>query len=76
MLFLDFLTKDTDVLITTYIHHTPMSNTTTTSSISVECKPPLAESTGYIKIEGMQIFYFDLDVTFTLMCDLDLINDL
>ena len=37
---------------------------------------PLAESMGYIKSEGMWIFYFDLDVTFTLMCDLDLINDL
>ena len=37
---------------------------------------PLAESMGYIKFEGMQIFYLDLDVTFTLMCDLDLINDL
>ena len=37
---------------------------------------PLAESTGYIKSEGMLIFYFDLNVTFTLMCDLDLINDL
>ena len=37
---------------------------------------PLAESMGYIKFEGMQIFYFDLDMTFTSMCDLDLINDL
>ena len=37
---------------------------------------PLAESMGYIKFEGMQIFYFDLDMTFTMMCDLDLINDL
>ena len=37
---------------------------------------PLAESMGYIKFEGMYIFYFDLDVTFSLMCDLDLINDL
>ena len=36
----------------------------------------LAESMGYIKFEGMQIFYFDLDVTFTLMYELDLINDL
>ena len=36
---------------------------------------PLAESTGYIKFEG-KIFYFEIDVTFTLMCDLDLINDL
>ena len=34
---------------------------------------PLAE---YMKFEGMLIFYFDLDVTLTLMCDLDLINDL
>ena len=37
---------------------------------------PLAESMGYIKCEGMQIFYFDIDVTFTLMYDLDLINDM
>ena len=29
-----------------------------------------------IKLEGGRYFYFDLDVTFTLMCDLDLINDL
>ena len=35
----------------------------------------LAESMGYIKFEGMEI-YFDLDVTFTLMYELDLINDL
>ena len=35
---------------------------------------PLAESMGYIKFDGMYIFYFDLDVTFTMMCDLDLIN--
>ena len=27
-------------------------------------------------MEGKKIFYFDLDVTLTLMCDLDLINDL
>ena len=31
---------------------------------------------GYIKSEGMYVFYFDLDVTSTLMCDLDLINDM
>ena len=37
---------------------------------------PLAESMGCIKFEGMWIYYFDLDATFTLMCDLDLINDL
>ena len=37
---------------------------------------PLAESMHYIKFEEMYIFYFDLDVTITLMCDLDLINDL
>ena len=37
---------------------------------------PLAESMGYIEFEGIWIFFFDLDVTFTLMCDLDLINDL
>ena len=37
---------------------------------------PLVESTGYIKFEGMYMFYFDLDVTFTLMCDIYLINDL
>ena len=36
----------------------------------------LAESMGYIKFEGMQIFYFDLAVTFTLMYELDPINDL
>ena len=30
----------------------------------------------YIKLEGKKIFYFDLDVTFTFICDLDLINDL
>ena len=30
----------------------------------------------YIKFEGGRYFYFDLDVTLTLMCDLDLINDL
>ena len=30
----------------------------------------------YIKLEGKKIFYFDLDVTLTLMCDPDLINDL
>ena len=36
---------------------------------------PLAESMGCIKFEGIYIFYFDLDMTFTLMCDLDLIND-
>ena len=27
-------------------------------------------------MEGKKFFYFDLDVTFTLICDLDLINDL
>ena len=40
---------------------------------------PLADSMDYMKymkLEGMYIFFFDLDVTFTLMCDLDLINDL
>ena len=37
---------------------------------------PLAESTDNIKFEVMYIFYFDLDLTFTLMCDLDLINNL
>ena len=36
----------------------------------------LAESMGYIKFEGMYILYFDLDVTFTLMYELYLINDL
>ena len=36
----------------------------------------LAESMGYIKSEGMYVFYFDLDVASTLMCDLDLINDM
>ena len=31
----------------------------------------------YIKVGRKEdIFYFDLDVTFTMMCDLDLINDL
>ena len=30
----------------------------------------------YIKFEGKKIFYFDLDVTLTFICDLDLINDL
>ena len=34
-----------------------------------------AESMGYIKFEGMWIFYFDLDVKFTLMYELDLINN-
>ena len=29
-----------------------------------------------MKLEGKKIFYFDLDVTLTLMCDLDFINDL
>ena len=29
-----------------------------------------------VKLEGKKIFYFDLDVTLALMCDLDLINDL
>ena len=33
---------------------------------------PLAENMGYIKFEGMWISY--LDVTFTLMYELDLIN--
>ena len=37
---------------------------------------PLADSMGCIKLEGTQIFFFDLDVSITLMCDLDLINDL
>ena len=37
---------------------------------------PLAVSMGYIKFEGMYIFYFDLDVTFTLMSDPELINEL
>ena len=36
----------------------------------------LADSMGYIKLKGMKIFFFDLDVPLTLMCDLDLINDL
>ena len=26
--------------------------------------------------KGSRYFYFDLDMTFTLMCDLDLINDM
>ena len=29
-----------------------------------------------MKLEGKKIFYFDLNVTLTLMFDLDLINDL
>ena len=37
---------------------------------------PLAESMGYIEFGGMWIFYFDLDVTFALMYELDLIDDL
>ena len=30
----------------------------------------------YIKLEEVGYLYFDLDVTLTLMCDLDLIDDL
>ena len=49
-----------------------------TSSISVECKPPTCREYGLYKIwrDVGRLFYFDLDVTFTLVCDLDLINDL
>ena len=49
-----------------------------TSSISVECKPPACriESGFQITCHGLFIFYFDLDMTSTFMCDLDLINDL
>ena len=36
----------------------------------------LADSMGYIKLERMLMVFFDLDVIFTLMCDLDLVNDL
>ena len=37
---------------------------------------PLAESMGYMKFEGIWIFYSDLDVTFTLIYELDPIYDL
>ena len=36
----------------------------------------LLNSMSYIKLEEMKIFYLDLEVTLTLICDLDLINDL
>ena len=37
---------------------------------------PLTENMSYIKYEGCRYFYFDLDVTFTLMCEPDFIHDL
>ena len=44
--------------------------------ISVECKPPACWQYGLHKIGSDIDIFFDLDVTFTLMCDLDHINDL